>query len=51
MITMADVDSSIDELRPSTTAWFDVARNVVEFSNEGGEYDELATYIKRKPRR
>ena len=51
MITMADVDGSIDELRPSTTAWFDVARNVVEFSNEGGEYDELATYIKRKPRR
>lgn len=51
MITMADVESSLDEMRPSTAAWFDVARNVVQFSNEGGEYDELAEYIKRKPRR
>jgi SpoVK/Ycf46/Vps4 family AAA+-type ATPase len=51
MITMADVGAAIDEMRPSTAAWFEVARNVVEFSNEGGEYDDLAAYMKRMPRR
>ncbi len=51
MITMADIDAAIGEMRPSTGAWFEVARNVVEFANEGGEYDELAAYMKGMRRR
>ena len=35
---------------PSTGAWFATARNVAMFANEGGEYDDLAAYLrKRRP--
>jgi hypothetical protein len=34
--------------KPSTTAWFDVARNVAMFANEGGAYDELLRYMRAR---
>jgi hypothetical protein len=45
---MADVDAAAGQVRPSTGPWFETARNVVEFSNNDGTYDELAKYLRRR---
>ncbi|MFE3322484.1 ATP-binding protein [Nocardia sp. NPDC059195] len=50
-IGMADVRAALAQIRPSTGAWFESARNVVEFANGDGSYDELALYLKRQKRR
>ncbi|MFI1240760.1 ATP-binding protein [Nocardia salmonicida] len=50
-IGMADVQAALAQIRPSTGAWFESARNVVEFANGDGSYDELATYLRRMKRR
>ncbi|MFD3430418.1 ATP-binding protein [Nocardia fluminea] len=50
-IGMADVRAALAQTRPSTGAWFESARNVVEFANGDGSYDELATYLRRMKRR
>jgi len=47
-VTMADVDAALGEVQPSAGKWFDVARNVVEFGNQSGAFDELAKYMRRK---
>lgn len=47
-VTMADIDTAIAQIRPSTGPWFETARNVVEFANNDGTYDELAKYLRRK---
>ncbi|OBG76359.1 MULTISPECIES: 26S protease regulatory subunit [unclassified Mycobacterium] len=47
-VTMADIDAAAGQIRPSTGPWFDTARNVVEFANGDGTYDELAKYMRRK---
>ncbi|WP_405133876.1 AAA family ATPase [Nocardia sp. NBC_01388] len=46
-VRMADIDQALTQIRPSTGAWFESARNVVEFANNDGTYDELAAYMKR----
>ncbi len=47
-VTMADVDAALTQIKPSTGPWFETARNVVEFANNEGTYDELAKYMRRK---
>jgi SpoVK/Ycf46/Vps4 family AAA+-type ATPase len=47
-VTMADTDTAIAQIKPSTGPWFETARNVVEFANNDGTYDELAKYLRRK---
>jgi SpoVK/Ycf46/Vps4 family AAA+-type ATPase len=47
-VTMADVDAAVAQIKPSTGPWFETARNVVEFANNDGTYDELAKYMRRK---
>ena len=47
-VTMADVDAAIAQIRPSAGPWFETARNVVEFANNDGTYDELAKYLRRR---
>ncbi|MCV7103906.1 AAA family ATPase [Mycobacterium palustre] len=47
-VTMADVNAAAAQIRPSTGPWFETARNVVEFSNNDGTYDELAKYLRRR---
>lgn len=47
-ITMADVRAALAELRPSTTAWLQSARNVVTFANNDGRYDDLAAYLRSR---
>nr|MDT0658308.1 AAA family ATPase [Micromonospora sp. DSM 115978] len=48
MIGQRDFDRAVREIRPSTRAWFAAARNVAMFANEGGAYDDLVTYLKRR---
>lgn len=48
MIEMKDFDRGIKEIRPSTGAWFQTAKNVAMFANEAGEYDELVDYLRRE---
>ncbi len=50
MIRMGDLSAALREVRPSTGPWFDAARNVVQFANTDGTYDELRTYMKRTKR-
>lgn len=47
-VTMADVNAAVAQIKPSTGPWFETARNVVEFANNDGTYDELAKYLRRR---
>lgn len=48
MIEMRDFDAAGQEVRPSIRPWLDVAKNVALFANEGGSYDELLAYLKKR---
>ena len=48
MIEMHDLLAALAEVRPSTGPWFETARNVAQFANEGGAYDELAAYLRQR---
>lgn len=51
-VGMDQLRAAIAEVRPSTTAWFESARNHVRYANDAGDYDELATYFsRRRPKR
>jgi SpoVK/Ycf46/Vps4 family AAA+-type ATPase len=47
-ISMSDINAAMAEIRPSAGQWFDIARNVVEFGNRDGAYDDLAKYMRRR---
>ena len=48
MIGTPDLEAAIGEVKPSLGAWFDTARNVALFANEGGTYDDLAAYLRKR---
>jgi len=48
MIGNADLEAAIAQVKPSLGAWFDTARNVALFANEGGAYDDLAAYLRKR---
>ncbi len=48
MIEQRDFERALKDVRPSVGAWFSTARNVALFANEGGVYDELAQYLKKR---
>lgn len=48
MIGMKDLLNAAKATVPSTEPWFAAARNVAMFANEGGMYDDLVTYLKKK---
>jgi AAA+ superfamily predicted ATPase len=48
LIGQADLESAIAEVKPSLGTWFDTARNVALFANEGGAYDDLASYLRKR---
>jgi hypothetical protein len=43
---MNDFKKALKEIKPSTRAWFEVARNYAMFANDGGAYDELLDYLR-----
>ena len=46
MMGMPDFEAALRDVHPSTGPWFDAARSVALFANEGGAYDDLAAYFK-----
>jgi AAA+ superfamily predicted ATPase len=48
MIGQDDLVTAAGQVRPSLGAWFESARNVALFANEGGAYDDLAGYLKKR---
>lgn len=46
-VQMGDIEAALEQIRPSSGPWFETARNVVEFSNRDGTYDDLAKYLRR----
>jgi SpoVK/Ycf46/Vps4 family AAA+-type ATPase len=48
MIGQDDLEAAISEVKPSLGTWFDTARNVALFANEGGAYDDLADYLRKR---
>jgi len=45
-ILSKDFDLPLKEVKPSTRAWFDSARNYATFANQSGNYDDLLQYIR-----
>ncbi len=48
MIGQDDLLAAMTQVRPSLGPWFDSARNVALHANEGGSYDDLAAYLKKR---
>ena len=46
MVTMQDFLRALEQIRPSAGPWFITARNIVEYGNRDGQYDDLAEYMK-----
>jgi SpoVK/Ycf46/Vps4 family AAA+-type ATPase len=47
-ITMNDFKTALNDVRPSTRAWFETAKNYAMFANDAGQYDDLLEYLKAK---
>ena len=45
LIGQADLEAAAGEVRPSLGTWFETARNVALFANEGGAYDDLVAPV------
>jgi SpoVK/Ycf46/Vps4 family AAA+-type ATPase len=45
-ISLADFTRGLNEIRPSTPPWFDLARDYARFAAEPGFYDDLVTYLR-----
>jgi SpoVK/Ycf46/Vps4 family AAA+-type ATPase len=48
MIEQRDFERALRDVRPSVGSWFATARNVALFANEGGVYDDLVQYLKKR---
>lgn len=45
-ISQKDFKQALREVRPSTRAWFEIAKNYALFANDGGIYDDLLTHLR-----
>jgi SpoVK/Ycf46/Vps4 family AAA+-type ATPase len=45
-ILMDDLAAALRDIKPSTRAWFEMARNFVMFANGDGTYDDLLHYMR-----
>jgi AAA+ superfamily predicted ATPase len=48
LIGQADLEAAVTEVKPSLGTWFETARNVALFANEGGAYDDLVAYLRKR---
>jgi AAA+ superfamily predicted ATPase len=48
LIGQADLETAVAEVTPSLGPWLETARNVALFANEGGTYDDLAAYLRKR---
>lgn len=44
-ITTRELIRSAEQIKPSTQAWFDSARNYALYANQGGFYDDILTFL------
>ncbi|MFT4126692.1 MAG: ATP-binding protein [Gordonia sp. (in: high G+C Gram-positive bacteria)] len=47
-VTTREMSAALAQVRPSSRAWFDSVRSVLEFANTDGSFDDLARYLSRK---
>jgi transitional endoplasmic reticulum ATPase len=47
-LTTKDLASAVGSQKPTTREWFSTARNYALYSNQGGVYDDILTYLKLK---
>jgi SpoVK/Ycf46/Vps4 family AAA+-type ATPase len=47
-LTTKDLAAAAASLKPTTREWFSTARNYALYSNQGGIYDDILTYLKLK---
>lgn len=47
-VSAKDFQRVLKDVRATTRPWFETARNFALFANEGGAYDELADYLRKK---
>lgn len=47
-LTTRHLDAARAEMRPTTLDWLASARNYVEFANQAGRYDEVATFLRSR---
>ncbi|SDO93589.1 Tetratricopeptide repeat-containing protein [Nakamurella panacisegetis] len=50
MIGMADLLDALNQVRPSTHAWLDTARTVVQYGEDDGTHAELKAFLKKSKR-
>jgi SpoVK/Ycf46/Vps4 family AAA+-type ATPase len=48
LITMRDLERAVKDVRPSIGAWLETARNVAQFANDDGTYDDLLAYLRKR---
>jgi SpoVK/Ycf46/Vps4 family AAA+-type ATPase len=47
-IRMEDIRQAFKEVKPSTMPWLETARNHVLYANDGGQYDQLGDYLRKR---
>lgn len=48
MINQKDLVVAVRDVKPSLGPWFEMARNVAQFANDGGAYDDLLAYLRKR---
>jgi uncharacterized protein (TIGR02996 family) len=48
MIEQRDMDAALAEVQPSIGPWLQTAKNVAQYGNEDGRYDELLAYLRKR---
>jgi len=46
-ISMAMMETARSRIKPTTREWFQTAKNYAQYANEGGQYDEIADYLRQ----
>jgi SpoVK/Ycf46/Vps4 family AAA+-type ATPase len=48
MIEMPDLEAALSEVQSSIGPWLQTAKNVAQYGNEDGRYDELLAYLRKR---
>jgi hypothetical protein len=48
MIEQRDMEAALAEVQPSIGPWLQTAKNVAQYGNEDGRYDELLAYLRKR---
>ena len=48
MIEMRDLEAAVSEVQPSIGPWLQTAKNVAQYGNQDGTYDDLLAYLRKK---